>query len=255
MKPKFAILLIALCALGVGCSPDIGTGIPPTAPVSEFPTLTPSHSPTPTPPSLETPTPDSFPLTLQANQTQNAIYFDNMEAQETQLALTPRLTSTPDSLYGIDESVYFLNYSDSGEWIAFIHKSDYPELYVMRADGSVRWHINYDCQEDGCFTFIKILPLRWTADNKFFFFGLGSSLDGAGIRLEDGIAIRRLNLETGAVSDYLPSTPRYFAFAFSPSGRNLIYIPQIRYGLKITLQDIWTGEIFEFSLRTYPKII
>ncbi len=220
--------------------------------------------PTPSPEMTASPT-DTFLVTMQANQTQNAVYNLTQDAWQTEMALrpteTPRPISTP-TISPYPETVFDPQFdiedyemiespvAGNKNWVAFSNRWGFPEMIVSDGFGITLWKINYfnpDSSDGEGYFEAYIRPVYWTQDEKYLFFSIKPQFDGCPV-LQDGERLQRLDLETGQVSSVLDSG-RFdrFAFTFSPNGAWLASIHQSESPLRLALYRLRDGEE-----KTYP---
>lgn len=161
---------------------------------------------------------------------------------------TPSYTPTP------IPSVYGLLFSPDGTMR--IQSHNWRDWDIIKDDGTILWSFSYDSNKYLKFGTDKVpffseaayVPFYWSGDGKFIYLtclhgGENSSTKFFGNAFVDGSGMFRFDVATGEMTEIVPEIfPGYYAFSFSPDGRELVYANQTETPVGVKLLSLETLE-------------
>lgn len=232
----FALIFIGL----VGCVPPTNETMHPVSPERPTSSLI-DPSGTPEPPHME-PTKSKTPT-----------------ATLTPRPGTPTIPPTLGTQFSLMaqacDSPWNFDWSPDKQWIAVscIVSFELGDLeVVINNSGDIKWPVYLHevfrpSFKEGPFEG-HLTPIHWSADGRFLYISASISVD-PGFLLANGLALYRLDLTNGAVSEIIhPQSWTPFAFSFSPRSRFLAYSPHYWEPFGIYIMDVLSGEVEFFKI-------
>jgi WD40 repeat protein len=160
---------------------------------------------------------------------------------------TPEIT-TPTAY----PSVYGLLFSPDG--MLRIQSPDWKYWEIINKDGTILWSFSYDSNKYLKFGTDKVpffseagyVPFYWSKDGKFVYLtclhgGENSSTKFFGNAFVDGSGMFRFDVTTGEMIEIVSEIfPGYYAFSFSPDGKELVYANQTETPVRVKLLNLST---------------
>ena len=247
-----SIAIIGSILTGCAASPSIQHSLSPTQAASEqitetktpfLPTRETSKPIIAThPDKISTSTPDpGHQATLEAQTTLSA-YWDSVVA--TEMAALP--------LCGFPERSYD---SPDGNWVAIDCINRLTGIY-NRKDPSKTWQVSYydafgnvydQGNADG-----KLIPVHWSGDGRYIYLmPRPCCLDGGGGEYYDGLALLRLDLSSGKITQTLPPSQGlgFYDVSFSKDGEDLAYIKTWIEKPVVNISNLISGEELQLPLN------
>lgn len=185
--------------------------------------------------------PDETPVSLQTSTPVHQIL--------TATGLMTPLTTMPTSY----PSVYGLLFSPDEKMR--IQSPDWKYWEIINADGTILWSFTYDSNKylkfgvDSrlpIFTEAGYVPFYWSKDGRFVYLaclhgGENNSTKFFGNAFIDGAGMFRFDVATGEMIEIVPEIyPGYYAFSFSPAGKELVYANQTETPVTVKLLNLNT---------------
>lgn len=166
-------------------------------------------------------------------------YWNGVDA--THEAIFPQCGSTLD-----------LSYSPDGNWAVVVCMNHKTGVYSLD-DPATAWSLEYfelfgEQYDDGNH-FGRIEPVHWTRDSKFLYFmPFPAGLDGGCVAYADGLALFRLELSTGNVSQTLEPAGAFYDVSFSNDDVCLAYFRTLDASLILNIVTLVTGQTQQLPL-------
>jgi len=169
-------------------------------------------------------------------------------------ATIPVETATPSHTPTPIPSVYGLLFSP--DRTMRIQSPDWRYWEIIKDDGTILWSFSYDSNKYLKFGTDKVpffseaayVPFYWSRDGKFVYLtclhgGENSSTKFFGNAFADGSGMFRFDVMTGEMIEIVPEIfPGYYAFSFSPDGKELVYANQTETPVRVKLLNLDTFE-------------
>lgn len=222
MKKKVGILVclvILLSACGVPAATTVpATQMPLTSTPSPILTFTPSQEPTVSPQSLAT---------------------------ATQQALHEKFES-----YCASGRAMAFQFSPDGEWVEVV--CSYDTLAIVHVDEGTKWDISSDTLINP-FTDYFVSISHWSSDGQYAYTSPDPHTDGYWEPFHQGVALFRLNLETGEIVEVLPLGKDnwiFYSYAFSPDGSTLVSIVTDKSPVTLNVRNLQSGAEQSFNFAS-----
>ena len=148
------------------------------------------------------------------------------------------------------------NFSPDEKWIVIQCESSEFGSYtdIVSVDNNQSWQIfpreTYIPRDE--WHWLLSFPFHWSGEGRYLYISIGiGDQDGPGLIFVNGVALRRLDLETGQISEtFTPSDFRAAAMSISPNSRYLAYTnPAL--DSNVHIQNFQTGEEITYQLEEY----
>ena len=157
--------------------------------------------------------------------------------------ITPTLTLTP------KHPDQILN-SPNGEYIAefdnaYSHPASESQIIkILDKNSSLLWQIPYQHETSMAMPHPSLVIYGWSKDSAYLYFYYYFSPDGGDRAFWwNGFDVQRINIQTGAMDQVIPSEREQFvAFAFSPNEMQIAYTRQQDKPSIIYIRDLETGK-------------
>jgi dipeptidyl aminopeptidase/acylaminoacyl peptidase len=174
------------------------------------------------------------------------------------LTSTPALTSTPTLTVTLIPKLTFMPTHElypvstlvSPDGTKRIQSYDWKTFDVVTTDGAVLWSFTYDINKFGADVALFMyeagyVPKFWSPDGKYIYLTSLHGQDGStkffGNVFIDGKGVFRFDTETGKLDEIVPEIlAGYYAFSFSPDGKQLAYTNQTETPVTIKLRNLDT---------------
>jgi dipeptidyl aminopeptidase/acylaminoacyl peptidase len=178
-------------------------------------------------------------------------------SQEPTLSPQIRETATQQALqeklepYCASGRAMAFQFSPDGEWVEIV--CSYDTLAIVHVDEGTKWDISSDTLINP-FTEYFVSISHWSSDGLYAYTSPDPHTDGYWEPFHQGVALFRLNLETGEISEILPLGKDdwiFYSYAFSPDDNTLVYIVTDKSPITLNVRDLQTGaeQSFHFAAK------
>jgi WD40 repeat protein len=142
-------------------------------------------------------------------------------------------------------------FSPNGEWVEVV--CGFDTLAIIRADESRKWDISSNILINP-FTDYFVSISHWSNDGLYAYTSPDPHTDGYWEPFHQGVALFRLNLETGEIVEVLPLGKDnwiFYSYAFSPAGNTLVSIVTDKSPVTLNVLDLQSGaeQSFDFASK------
>lgn len=194
---------------------------------------------------------DTSLATYSARQTE--VHAPTLTVPPEQAAMTATQQALHAKLdkYCVSNQAWGFRLSPNGQWIEVACSVDTVE--VVRVDESKKWKISSDTLINP-YTEYFVGINHWSHDGMYAYTSPNPHTDGYWEPFHQGVALFRVNLETGEINEVLPLSKEdwiFYSYAFSPDDSQLAYIVTDQSPVVLKLRDLQTGaeQSFEFDSK------